>query len=301
MDFLLKMKTSRPATDHEKPFFVSRYEVPSAAHQQLGLFVSAVGCNLRERPHTSLRNRVLGSYAAVWLTEGKGWFDSGPTGYREIPTGTLFWLFPTVVHSYSPLNGPWSCKWFVFNGQTAEAFERQGFLSPANPFVQIGDDAEVAALFAKLEDVFLNSGPLSVPLGASLVYQLVVLVHGISAGLLGSRAGETDSLISRAVRLIEAELGSGMEPEAIAARLHVGYSTLRRQFKAQTGYSLKEYILRVRLKRAKSLLALSTMTVEEVAAETGFDDPYYFSRLFKKREGVAPTVFRKNPVLGERM
>ena len=286
--------------DGDKPFFIHRHEVPSAAQQQLGLVVTRVGCNVREQPHAHLRNRVLGSYAAVWITKGKAWFDSPPTGRREMRSGTFFWLFPTVVHSYSPLDGGWSCRWFVFGGAMAEAFERQGFLSAANPFVDVGDDAEVGALFTRLEQVFLDGGPLAVPLGAAIVHQLVVLVHGIATGLIGG-SPQSASIVARAARMIEAEGaegGGGADPESIAARLHTGYSTLRRQFRAQTGYSLKEYILRVRLKRAKNLLALSPMTIEQVAAETGFSDPYYFSRLFRKREGVAPSVFRKNPVMG---
>jgi AraC-like DNA-binding protein len=282
-----------------KPEYVSRFEVPSAAHEQLGLWVSAVGYNTHEPPHTSLRNRVLGHYAAVWITAGKGWFHSGPTGDRELPAGTLYWLFPNVAHSYSPVHGLWSVRWLIFNGPVAAAFERQGFLSPANPFVNVGTDPEVAALFSKLENVFLNSGPLSVPLAAALTYQLVVLIHGIDTGLMGEGAGNSQSLVARAVRVIETEDPAKLDPEALADRLHTGYSTLRRQFRAQTGYSLKEYMLRVQLKRAKNLLALSPLSVEQIANETGFADPYYFSRLFRKRVGVAPSVFRRTAGMQE--
>jgi AraC family transcriptional regulator of arabinose operon len=285
--------------DGDQPFFISRHEVPSAAQQQLGLVVTRVGCNVRELPHDHLRNRVLGSYAAIWVTEGKAWFESPPTGRIEVRAGTFLWLFPTVIHSYSPLDCRWSCRWFLFDGAMAQAFERQGFLTPANPFVDVGDDAEVGALFTRLEQLFLDGGPLAVPLGAALVHQLVVLVHGIGSGLIGG-GSESGSIVARAARMIESAAGVGADsadPESIAARLNTGYSTLRRQFRAQTGYSLKEYMLRVRLKRAKNLLALSPMTIEQVASETGFSDPYYFSRLFRKREGVAPSVFRKNPVM----
>lgn len=282
-----------------KPHYVSRYEVPSAAHEQLGLWVSAVGYNTHEMPHTNLRDRILGHYAAVWITAGTAWFHSGPTGDRELAAGTLYWLFPTVVHSYSPVNGPWSVHWLIFDGPVAAAFERQGFLSPSDPFVNVGTDPEIARLFAKIESVFLNSGPLSVPLAAALTYQLVVLAHGIDTGLMGEGAGNSQSVVARAVRAIETETATPLDPEALAARLHTGYSTLRRQFRAQTGYSLKEYMLRTQLKRAKNLLALSPLSVEQIAAETGFADPFYFSRLFKKRVGVSPTTFRLTSGIGD--
>ncbi len=280
------------------PQFVSRYEVPSAAHQQLGLWVSSAGYNVGDA-QTNLRDRVLGQYAACWITAGKAWFTSETTGDRELSAGTLYWLFPTVRHSYRPVHGPWSVRWFVFNGPVVEAFERQGFLSAANPFVNVGNDPEVASLFSRLENVFLNSGPLSVPLGAALAYQLVVLAHGISTGLIGGENGAAASPVTKAVRIIENENPAQLDPESLAERLNVGYSTLRRQFRSQTGYALKEYILRVQLKRAKSLLTLSPLTIEQIAAETGFADPYYFSRLFRKRVGVPPSVFRRTSNMGE--
>jgi len=278
--------------------FHSRHEVPSAQHQRQGLFVTNVGYVVRHS-RTNVKDRALGSYCGVWITEGQAWFESAPTGKRVLPAGTFYWLFPTVEHSYGPLDGPWTCRWAIFGGAMAEEFERQGVLSPVNPFVAVGDEPEMAALFEKLDRTFVNSGPLSVPMAAAYVHQMIILVHGIASGLMGQGAERSNSLAPRAVRIIESTHGAELDPEAIAARLHTGYSTLRRQFRAQTGYSLKEYILRVRLKRAKNLLALSPMTIEEIAAETGFVDPYYFSRLFRKREGVAPSVFRKNPVFAE--
>ena len=71
------------------------------------------------------------------------------------------------------------------------------------------------------------------------------------------------------------------------------YSTLRRRFKAQTGSSIKEYTLRLQIRRAKELLAGTTLAVRAVAAEIGLENPLYFSRLFAQREGISPVAFRR--------
>ena len=273
------------------PTHNARYEVPSAVQQVLGLWVRAVGFHTAQVAH-GLRNRVLGNHAAVYVSRGSGWFESPPTGRLAIKPGTLYWLFPTVPHSYSPNAGAtWAEQWVIFGGSMADAFESLGMLSPAKPFVEVGDDAEVVRIFSRLEDVFLEGGPLAVPLAAALTHQLIVVAHGLATGLSGA-SGKADPVVAMALRIIEQEALHGLLPEELARRLHVGYSTLRRRFKGQTGYAVKEYILRVRLKFAKDLLAFSGRTIEQVAADSGFEDAFYFSRLFREREGMPPKLFR---------
>ncbi len=274
------------------PAYEVRYEVPSSAQKELGLWVHGAGFHSAAQPHGPW-SRVLGEYAGVYVSRGSGWFESPPTGRAAIKPGTFFWLFPAVPHSYSP-EVSWAEQWVIFDGRVAREFERQGYLVPSKPFIDVGNDPDIIALFARLEEVFLKSGPLSVPLASAITHQLIVLVHGIATGFFGAGAGQADPVVAEAVRIIEAEAPLGLQPESLAMRLHVGYSTLRRRFKNRTGFAIKEYILRVQLKRAKELLAFTQLTVEEVAAEVGIADPFYFSRVFKEREGAPPTLFREH-------
>ncbi len=71
----------------------------------------------------------------------------------------------------------------------------------------------------------------------------------------------------------------------------------RKLFKKETGQTPIEYLINRRIDYAKQLLDsryMSTMRVKEIAAMTGFDDPYYFSRLFKKITGKSPTIWEKD-------
>ncbi len=63
-------------------------------------------------------------------------------------------------------------------------------------------------------------------------------------------------------------------------------------FKRWAGCSPIDYRNEIRINAAKSLLLNSTLAVHEIAAKSGFDDPYYFSRLFKKKTGTSPRAFR---------
>lgn len=299
MDKMLNKRTGRslrslpppvPA-ELQVPERVSRYEVPSLAHEKLGLWVSSVGRHVNQGPQSIVRGRVLETFAGVLISRGQGYFESPQTGRRPVRAGCLIWVVPGVPHSYSAEGGTWDEHWVVFGGRVADAFLREGLIQAERPLVEVGPSAEIAALYERMLQVFLAGGPLAVPMAAGLAYQLVIQVHGHATGFL-QRGPSADPAIGEAVRLIERDATRGVSPETLARSVHVAYSTLRRRFRDQTGFSVKEYIQRVQLRRAKELLATTRQSVNEVARACGFEDALYFSRLFQQKVGMPPTQFR---------
>ncbi|MDA3847865.1 MAG: response regulator [Vallitaleaceae bacterium] len=63
-------------------------------------------------------------------------------------------------------------------------------------------------------------------------------------------------------------------------------------FKEEIGVNFIDYITKVRINRAKELLNAQTLSIKEIAFEVGYNDPNYFSRLFKKIEGISPTEYK---------
>lgn len=80
--------------------------------------------------------------------------------------------------------------------------------------------------------------------------------------------------------------------ERLSEELFVSSSNLYRKLKALTGLSSNQYIRLVRLNKARELLQNSSLSIATVAYETGFTDPHYFSRMFKKEFGMTPTKYR---------
>ncbi len=80
-------------------------------------------------------------------------------------------------------------------------------------------------------------------------------------------------------------------------KLPFTYDYLRKQFQEQLGMSPLKYMTNLRMKKARSMLSAmgrqEDMTVAEVARSCGFDDPLYFSRVFKKNCGCPPSEFIK--------
>jgi AraC-like DNA-binding protein len=79
----------------------------------------------------------------------------------------------------------------------------------------------------------------------------------------------------------------------LAIQVNLSHSHLFSIFKEQTGYSPIAYLARVRIDRASALLTTTTLRLKEIAMRVGYNDPQYFSRVFKLITGRSPREFRR--------
>jgi transcriptional regulator GlxA family with amidase domain len=70
--------------------------------------------------------------------------------------------------------------------------------------------------------------------------------------------------------------------------------TLKRRFKAATGLSLIDYVQNLRIEEAKRLLELTARAAEEISADVGYEDASFFRRLFRRRTGLSPSLYRRS-------
>ncbi|MCZ8522270.1 MULTISPECIES: response regulator transcription factor [Paenibacillus] len=87
-----------------------------------------------------------------------------------------------------------------------------------------------------------------------------------------------------------------MEPcslAEIAEKFHLSGTYFSKLFKRETGDTFTNYVTRVRMEKAKLLLSNTEMKIFEVAAAIGYDDPNYFTNVFRTTQKISPTEFRK--------
>ena len=65
-------------------------------------------------------------------------------------------------------------------------------------------------------------------------------------------------------------------------------------FKKETGITIWDYLIRIRMEEAKKMLLETEQKTYDISEKTGYDDPSYFGRLFKKYTGFTPTEYREN-------
>ena len=93
---------------------------------------------------------------------------------------------------------------------------------------------------------------------------------------------------------IEANYLKPIEGGDIERDLHINFDYANRIFKKYMGCSIIKYRNKLRINTAKSLMVVSNKSFKEIAEESGFCDQYYFSRYFKKTEGISPLEYKQS-------
>jgi AraC-like DNA-binding protein len=99
-------------------------------------------------------------------------------------------------------------------------------------------------------------------------------------------------VVEQAVTLLKAEYMRDISLEECAERCRTSPYMLSRSFKQVTGVNYVDYIMRLRMDKAKELLAATPMKINEIAESVGYQHSY-FNKIFKGETGLTPTEYRK--------
>ena len=133
--------------------------------------------------------------------------------------------------------------------------------------------------------------PGHVDLAVNALERALLWAHAAAAhGVAGMRV---DERVRRAIGYLGEEWRQPFSLPRLAARCGLSVSRLAHLFKAQVGVPPQQFAERRRLDRACQLLRYTGLSVGEIAAETGFESAFYFSKRFRRHLGHSPTEFRQ--------
>lgn len=286
-------------------FSFHRYFPVSNRDRKWGLFVTTIG-ESRVPPHTPYppaghpkgyafdwqQGRVLDSFALVYISGGRGNFESAGKINLPVEPGCVLLLFPGVWHRYQPdAKTGWHEYWIGFDGLTARNWLKGQFLSPARPVIKINLEDTVLATFSRMIQAVRATRPAVQQILAGAAANLVGICYSAQQAPLETES-PTSNVVEQAIARMEADLGRELDMKALAQELGVSYSWFRSAFVRHSGLAPHQYLLEMRLVRARNLLGGTPLTVKEIAMQTGFQDEHYFSRLFRQKLNVTPSQWR---------
>ncbi|MCK5471196.1 MAG: AraC family transcriptional regulator [Cyclobacteriaceae bacterium] len=237
------------------------------------------------------RGRVLNEYQIIYLFRGQGIFESRESGKINLKQGSAIVIFPGIWHRYKPLvNEEWQTYWVGFDGKIAKQIMDKLHFLPENPVQEIGYQKKIIQIFQQI----FETGQAEFS-GYQLVLsgEIVKLAGWLHALKRKAEFGDYDAdAIIRKARIIIMNSPDDVSMDIVADELNMGYSKFRKLFKEYTGMAPGQYQIQLKLKRAINLLHDKNKPIKEIAMESGFSSPYYFSRIFKKKLGCSPLSFR---------
>jgi AraC family transcriptional regulator of arabinose operon len=264
------------------------------------LLPTAIGHFPMTAGHYVSRHEGVPDIILIYCVDGSGWCEFADRRW-DVRAGNAIFLPKTLAHTYAANERkPWSIYWVHFTGQRSMDYLKIFEVTPDSPMIHLPPVAEIISTFEDTYSClqygysFANLLALSTNLGRFLS---LLNLHRHAANL---KTRTTDENIQQSIRFMHenAEKRLYLEELAQLANLSVThYSTL---FKRRTGYSPTDYFIRMKIQQACQLLGMTEEPVQNICQKLGYEDPYYFSRIFKKVMGRTPTGYRKMSAFGQK-
>lgn len=226
----------------------------------------------------------------------------GGHGYAEflgqrahLTAGHLLIIPRDCQHRYWAADDePWSIYWMHFLGEDAayytDRIPQPGAPVPVDPSAQ----TEAIRLFRDCLDALQDgySIPTLIYAAQSAQHILSLLLYRNRAMPAEPRAARRKEHLDATLEFMQQNLRGSLRLEDFAANAGLSVSHFSEMFRAQTGESPMAYFINLRIRHACRLLDLSDKPIKAVAADAGYRDPYYFSRVFKRVMGTSPEKYR---------
>lgn len=262
------------------------------------LFVTDLGFFPNAEYHYVSRQNGAPGWIIIFCTGGSGTVELASRTY-QLHQYSLIILPPNVQHVYyASRTDPWDIYWLHFCGDLVD--EYLNMINAQRPsdaaiFIDQVPDKQVDGLMRQFWSMIKAFIPgfsansiffVSQVLGAMLA-ELAQIEHDKTTETKGS------SYVDLAIQYIYNHIDQAIKLKEIADVLGISTSYLSRTFRSVVGISVNAFITGIKMKRASHDLQYTNVPIQQIASRLGYDDSYYFSRVFKKEFRVAPRRFRQ--------
>ncbi|MDR2020895.1 MAG: AraC family transcriptional regulator [Treponema sp.] len=254
--------------------------------------------NWKEHPKKYTMNwekgRVLDEYQFLFISEGSGRLRSFE-GEFPIRPDNLVVLVPGEKHRYIPdQETGWTEHWIGFTGTIPDEWIAGGLLEKVITIHPILNHMETLTAFEEAVNFARDRRYAVQPLIVSCVTRIFAYLTEDQYLRLNRTSYD---IIEESKNIFEKNIYHPIGMTDLTGILHINYQHLRNQFRIKTGLSPYQYFLQMKIDKAKELLQEGALSIKEISYKLSFESPYYFSRLFKRKTGIAPSQWNSTAYL----
>lgn len=250
--------------------------------------------HLFTRPHVpTYRPKGRLDYQLLYMASGKGYFH-----FKEkdvvVTAGQMVIYRPREIQQYEYFGTDQTeVYWVHFTGSDVKDILRRHGITDDTKVFYVGTSLQYHNLFKQM---ILELQMCKADYQEMLTHQLselLILIHRQLSTTLKSRPHYLEKEVEQSLQFFSENYNKEINIAEYAASQNLSTCWFIRTFKNVTGTTPMQYILSLRIANAQSLLETTDYNITEISNIVGYDNPLYFSRLFKKQKGVSPSDYRK--------
>lgn len=258
------------------------------------LLPTDIGWYPNARYHYCERNHGTSEHILILCVKGSGWCEMDNKTLR-VEANQILIIPHGKPHTYGTSESePWSIHWLHLTGTHVDYLINQVFNDIDVFDVDAVSVATLRQLFQECYDLFLGGFVLQ-----RLIYLSQICHYLLGCIFFNNRSFSPTLRSSRfhnlepTMTFLHQSINKPLTLKAIADHAGLSISHFSYLFKQQTNYSPMDYFIHLKMQHACTLLTLTDKIVRDIGQAVGYEDPYYFSRIFTKIIGKSPTTFRQ--------
>lgn len=249
----------------------------------MGYYPHAAGHRMRRDRHD---DNLL-----IYCASGHG-LAGTPEWSGRVRPGDVLILPQGVPHQYrAHRRDPWSLYWVHFQGISSRVLTQHLGYREDRPVAEAGLAPGLLAAFASLMEVRHTGYSSRAFVNAANQLRYLLTLVALEISRQAGRTGRGFNLEQLQAYMRE-NIDQPLSLDALAEHANLSRYHFSKRYKNLTGYSPIKHFLNMKIEHACQLLDATDLTVQAIAAEVGYDDPLYFSRLFRKTLGTSPRSYR---------
>ena len=247
----------------------------------------------RGRGYTNWRPKGSGDWLLIVSAGGAGKVSFDQGGLR-LAAGNAVLFAPGARQDYATdaEAGHWHLRWAHFTPRPHwRAWLMWPQVAPRTGAVSLRGPAEEAVngALGRMLAAQRLSGPASDDLAMNALEEALLWIFRLTSG---KQPAGSDERIQRAVHHLATHAAEPFKLKELAKWSGLSTSRFSHLFRSEMGTTPQQFAEKLRMETARQLLTQTNLSVAEVSAEVGYDDPLYFSRRYRRFHGQAPSCDR---------
>jgi AraC family transcriptional regulator of arabinose operon len=257
------------------------------------LYLTDIGYYPDAKHHFRKRAQGINKNILIYNIKGTGLITLHNKEFT-IPPDHYFIIPKNTPHTYSANSkDSWTIYWIHFSGSKAHLFIPKTIESIK---IERGTSSRINERIKLFNDIFKNvergfSNETLEYINLCLNYLLSSFTHVNQFRTLNNFSKK--DFVSEGINYMLENINQKLQVKDFATMFNLSSSHFSRVFTNQTGHSPINYFIQLKVQAACKLLDNTDMSINDISHKMGFDNPFYFSRIFKKLMNMAPRDYRK--------